>query len=358
MINHIDRAGSSAAGARDSDYLSELQNNVLRLFPSAYGVSPVPELCRTAFNTMAELMPEGDLPRVPGWAGPDAYARILDRFGHLPPGPVSDAVPLMREMAAELLAGTTVWRSKDLQYNVGTAPNAAASAIYALALDLNVILISDGQAGHAVLAERAVSDILAEVSNVSRERARGLFTFGGTGTIVYAIKSGIRRCAPESAVTGVPGDVCVMVTADAHFSHATAADWLGLGAEQVVVVPVDVHDRRTDLKAAERLLRQRLDGGARIATMLINGGTTYDHTVDDIAGFAELRDRLVSAYSLDYVPHLHVDSVIGWSWLFFSGSESFGADIDAHPDTVQLLRRQYERICDIRLADSWGGRLP
>jgi hypothetical protein len=66
--------------------------------------------------------------------------------------------------AAIALAGTTLWRCPELQYNIGAAVNVAAAAAYALALDANVFLISDGQAGNAVLAEHAVAAILADLA--------------------------------------------------------------------------------------------------------------------------------------------------------------------------------------------------
>jgi L-2,4-diaminobutyrate decarboxylase len=322
------------------------------LFPPAYDESRFVDLCDEAFTVMAKLMPGRNLPRVPGWEGQDGYKKVLARWAQLPTGPASDPRALVAEMSADLLAGTTVWRCPELQYNIGTAVNIVAAAMYALALDLNVFLISDGQAGQAVLAEHAVAAILSELAGLPAGRGHGLFTFGGTGTIAYALKAGIRKSAPESVQRGLPDDVHVMITEDAHFSHQTVADWLGIGADRLITVPAGRPDRRTDLMAAERLLRDRLDRGARIAALLINGGTTYDHVIDDIAGFAALRDKLVDEYRLDYRPHLHVDSVIGWAWLMCTGTG--GQSTGLHDQTLAQLREQHQRIRDVRLADSWG----
>ena len=43
---------------------------------------------------------------------------------------------------------------------------------------------------------------------------------GGTGTLAYAVKAGIRKVAPESIHRGVPDDLHVLVTDDAHFSQS------------------------------------------------------------------------------------------------------------------------------------------
>ncbi len=323
------------------------------LYPISYEGSPFVDLCGAAFETMAESMPGHDLPRVPGWHEGAGYGKLLSIYSQLPDDVTHDPRGLVQRMSRDLLSGAVNWRCPELQYNLGAAVNVVASAMYALALDINVYLINDGLAGNAVMAEQAVGRILAGLSGADPAKARGLFTFGGTGTMAYAIKAGIRKAAPESTQHGVPDDLRVVITEDAHFSHATAADWLGLGSYQLVVVPATA-TRRSDLVAAETLLREQIEQGARIATIIINGGTTYDHTIDDIQGFAELRDKLVADYQLSYRPHLHVDSVVGWVWLTYRDHPMRPDDLGVDTDTVVLLQRQYQRIAQTFRADSWG----
>ena len=88
--------------------------------------------------------------------------------------------------------------------------------------------------------------------------------------------------------------------------------------------------------------------------MLMNGGTTYDHVVDDIAAFAGLHDQLVAEYRLSYRPHLHVDSVIGWGWLMLDDGVLSGPGLGLPEETVASLREQHRRISQVRLAGSWG----
>ncbi|MFI5529251.1 pyridoxal-dependent decarboxylase [Kitasatospora sp. NPDC051853] len=297
-------------------------------------------------------MPEANLPRVPSPRGPQqTHLDLLKRYGRLPEAGAADQHQLIEDMTGDFLAGAVNWRCPELQYNLGAAVNVVAAAMYAVSLDVNVYLINDGLAGNAVAAESAVSSILAELTNVDPQRAYGLFTFGGTGTMAYGIKSGLRKAFPDSARTGVPSSARVVITEDAHFSHATAADWLGLGAEQLVVLPAG-DDRRTRMQGVETLLRAELDAGHQIATIIINGGTTYDHAIDDIAAMADLQDRLVSDYGLPYRPHLHVDSVVGWAWLMLT-DEALD-DLEPGSPAVAALREQQRRIQALRYADSWG----
>ncbi|GAA2263786.1 pyridoxal-dependent decarboxylase [Kitasatospora cystarginea] len=322
------------------------------LFPARYRDSPFLDLCGRAFGTLDQLMPEVDLPRVPSPRGlHQSQDDLLKRYGQLPVTGAADPLQLVEEMTGDFLAGAVNWRCPELQYNLGAAVNVVAAAMYAVSLDVNVYLINDGLAGNAVAAEAAVSSILADLTGIDPQRAYGLFTFGGTGTMAYGIKSGLRKAFPDSARTGVPSSARVVITEDAHFSHATAADWLGLGTEQLVVLPAG-EDRRTDMDQVEALLRAELDAGHQIATIIVNGGTTYDHAIDDIAAMAGLRDRLVAEYGLPYRPHLHVDSVVGWAWLMLT-DEALG---EPEPDsaTVAALREQRRRIHGLRFADSWG----
>jgi L-2,4-diaminobutyrate decarboxylase len=118
-----------------------------------------------------------------------------------------------------------------------------------------------------------------------------------------------------------------------------------------VVLPA-CEDRRTDMGLAEALLRAELDAGHQIATIIVNGGTTYDHAVDDIAAMARLRDRLVAEYGLPCRPHLHVDSVVGWAWLMLTDEAL--AELAPDSAAVVALREQRRRIHGLRFADSWG----
>lgn len=324
-----------------------------KLFPRNYSSNPFPEYCQILFKDLAAAMPERDLARVPGWLGPGEYQDLVEHYSCLPERTTSEPPKIIREIARDLLAGAVNWRSPDLLYNLGAAVNVAAAAIYALALDVNVYLINDGLAGNCILAEAAVGNILADLADVPRGMGHGVFTFGGTGTNLYAIKIGTRKLRPDSGEKGLPSNISILVTEDAHFSHAAAADWAGIGTDNLIVIKAG-HERRSDIADAEARAREALQSGHAIPAMLINGGTTYDHTVDDIEAFISLRERLRQEYKLNYLPHLHVDSVIGWIWLVFKNYNFDTNPLEIDCDALDLIRAQYERIKKINLADSWG----
>ncbi|WP_028064680.1 hypothetical protein [Solirubrobacter soli] len=344
------RGASSRAPQAESLFTEE---ELERFFPRGHATGSLARLCAAASDALARLMPDGDLPRVPGWDGKGEYQALLERYCSLPADMHSQPDALVTQIASDFFPGAVNWRCPELQYNLGAAVNVVSSALYAVALDLNVFLINDGLAGNTIVAEQAVAAILLEAAGVQAGHGHGLFTFGGTGTIAYAIKVGLRKAAPESVRRGRPRNIRLAVTEDAHFSHATAADWLGIGSDELLILPSD-RERRSCIKRAERLLREAIERGNTVPALLINGGTTYDHAIDDIPAFVELRDRLVTDYSLEYVPHVHADSVVGWVWLFFRHYDFDANPLGLSPRGLEAIRAQYERAKWISLADSWG----
>lgn len=322
------------------------------LFPRTYQESQLVEYCKVGQKVVQELLAEDESGRVPGGLSRDAYTSLVDKYSNLPEKPLAP-LETLQTIARDFLPGALHWRNRNAMHNVGAAVNIVAAAIQSIALDLNINLVNDDVAGNTILAERAVANMLARLANLNPLHTYGNFSFGGTGTILYALKIGTRKAWPDSGRTGIPPETVVFITPDAHFSHMVAADWIGIGSANVIDMAAR-EDRTTNVAAAEQQIRTQITHGKRIGAIIINGGTTYDHTIDDIAAFAQMRNRLVTDYALPYIPHLHVDAVIGWSWLNF-GSYDFTVNELTLPNNIlDKLRGQYERIRHIRLADSWG----
>lgn len=324
-----------------------------KLFPCNYKEHPFPDYCHDIFEVLSDLMPNEISARIPGWKGFEENSEILDRYSSISETHTINPEIVLSSIARDFLAGAINWRSPELQYNIGSAVIVPSAVIYALSLEVNVYLINDGLAGNCVIAEKAVSNILARLCDLNPNKAHGVFTFGGTATNLYPVKIGTRKVAPDSGYTGLSTKMKIAITEDAHFSHPAAADWTGIGTNNVVTIEAGM-ERQSSLVDAENKLRSILDEGYAIPTIIINGGTTYDHTVDDIAGFARLRDQLVMEYDLNYKPHLHVDSVIGWVWLFFQGYDFLRNPLEIESSALKMIEKQYGRIKNLTQADSWG----
>jgi glutamate/tyrosine decarboxylase-like PLP-dependent enzyme len=261
-----------------------------------------------------------------------------------------DGNEVINNLVEDFFQGTPIWSSPLWSYNVGTATNIYAAKMYALALEENVYLINDGLAGNLTYIEDTLSKIIGKLADV--EDPKCIFTFGGTGTNLYGIKLGISKSIPEYILEGLTGNVKIVMAQEAHYAQLSSADWLGVGTRNAIKIPEK--GIYSDLNRAEEIMRNIIEKKEILGAVVVNGGTTYDHAIDDIQGFRNLIDNLVKEYNLDYTPHLHVDSVIGWSWLFFSKYNFHSNPLGIPDDYLSKIEEQYKRISCIKYADSWG----
>lgn len=322
------------------------------LFPLDYTNNKLPTFLYELMKVISGKIKNKNSARVPGLSNADVYSELEEKYGTFPKNCV-DPLESIKKIASDFTTGVPMWRSPYLQYNVGAPVNIASAAIYSLALDMNIYNINSGLAGNALIAEKAVVRILASFADIDPQKSFGLFTFGGTATNLYALKISTRRVFPKSGVEGIPNSVTFLLTEDAHFSHSVAIDWMGVGTENATVIKAN-SDRTSNIKDAEHKMRLILEEGKILSAIMLNGGTTYDHAVDDIVAFVGLRDRLVQEYALPYSPHIHVDAVIGWAWLVFKDYDFKKNELDIPVETLEKIEIQYGRVRGIKYADSWG----
>ncbi len=249
--------------------------------------------------------------------------------------------------------GIPNWRSAKLQYNICAPVNSIAQVILSLSQELNIHNISTDFAGDCLQAERIISEMMGSLIDLPKDKVRGLFSFGGTASNMYAMKLAINKAVPNAGNKGVPPNIYIMITESAHFSHKTVADWLGIGIDRLIIIGAD-SEGRSDIKDAEVKARKIIEGGGTIAAFQLNGGPFYDFVIDDVNNFVDLRTRLIRDYNISFVPHIHVDSVIGWIWLMFNGYNFDLNPLEIPSEILETLKKQFERIYQIRFADSWG----
>jgi glutamate/tyrosine decarboxylase-like PLP-dependent enzyme len=305
-----------------------------------------------ATSARDDLITKPDQPRLGIVSqGTNTIDDMINKFSVLPEN-FQDPNQELRQVVHHLFSGVPRWKSPRLQINTGTAPNSAATAAYALALQENIINVNSLLTGNTLVAEHAVTNIMASLAELP-SKPHGIFTYGGSGTNLYALKLGLRKAVPSASREGLREKVRVFVTEDSHFSQVTAVEWLGVGVDNVVTIKASA-DRTTDLRDLEKQLYTAVEAGYKIGAIYANGGTTFDHTIDDIPAIVDLRNQLVKKYDLPYIPHVHVDSVIGWIRLAFQGYDWTSNSLNINKATLPLLQAQYNRIKHVNLADSWG----
>ncbi len=213
--------------------------------------------------------------------------------------------------------------------------------------------VTGEDAAQILMAEIASASAISKLAGLDHTKSGGVFTFGGTGTNLYAIKIGLSKALPEHHMTGIKEDVVVIESAPSHYSHRTATDWLGIGQNNIIKVSSN-RDQTTNLKELEESMRVAIESGKKIACIVAVGGTTSNMGVDNIQRINEIREGLRTEYNLSYNPHLHVDSVLGWAYLNFRSYDFKTNPLDFKPQTLQQIQKIVDRVTTWKYADSFG----
>jgi glutamate/tyrosine decarboxylase-like PLP-dependent enzyme len=253
----------------------------------------------------------------------------------------------------QYFSGMFIWGHPRSQINVVPSPTIPSIIGGLLPSIYNPNLVSEESSRQVSLAEVEAIAMTAALVGYDPATADGVFTFGGTGTLLYAAKIGLDKALPDARVRGVREPAVLVCSDRAHYACRTVANWLGLGEEQLISVPT-TNDNQIRMDVFEQQLGDLVDAGRRIACIVATTGTTDAFGLDDLAGMVRVRDEIVRTRALDYVPHVHADAVIGWAWSVFNDY-----DFDANPlgfrhRTVRAIAGTSRCIRQLGLADSIG----
>lgn len=261
-----------------------------------------------------------------------------------------ESVPLA---ISNLFQGVSRWSFPHVMYNVAPPPLLSTVVAKTMTSLYNPNLALHTASGKSLLTEQKVIKSVAEYIGWDRGKAGGVFTWGGKATTIYGIKLGLKSCSPDSVTDGVKENIVVLSTKVGHPSHISDAEWLGIGSSNVIRLSTD-KNTRVDLHEMEEVITRVTKEGKKIAAIIISGGTTNDMVVDPIEKVVSLRDRLVKELSIDYVPHIHVDAVVAFPWIFFK-------DYDFKQNLLNIEKKSLDRLSeiimylkDLHLADSFG----
>ncbi|MBC8248188.1 MAG: anti-sigma factor antagonist [Anaerolineales bacterium] len=267
-----------------------------------------------------------------------------------------DQMSTLEETIADLadyMQGVFIWGHPHTQENV-IPPTTIPSIIGQLFGSIyNPNVIWDEYSHRVSQAEVEVASMCASLVGYDPAKAVGVFTFGGTGTILYGVKLGVEKALPGAFRDGVRQELKVVSSDAGHYSKLSVLGWLGLGTNNLVTVPTD-DDNSMGLAELESILRGLLERAEKIACIVATMGTTDAFGIDNLEYIVRLRDRLADEYELPYRPHVHADAVIGWAWAVFNDY-----DFDANPMGFpsRTLRSLWDARTNIRalgMADSIG----
>ena len=269
---------------------------------------------------------------------------------------VEDAPQTLEQVTQILvqhLSGLFIWGHPRAQINVVPPPTIASVIGGLLPSIYNPNLVSEESSRQVAVAEVEVSSMTAALVGYDPQQSAGLFTFGGTATVLYGVKLGLEKASPGSGRSGVRERAVILCSEQAHYACLTVANWLGIGQDNVIQIPCSP-DNEMQTCLLESVARDVLKSGGKIAAIIATMGTTDHFGLDDLAAVKDVRDRLVDEFKLDYSPHIHADAVIGWAWSVFNDYDFQKNPLDFRHRTVRALAGARRRILQLPLADSIG----
>lgn len=224
----------------------------------------------TEFDRARELEPEL------GSELADLLRQPLPRHG-------VDAIEGLDEAAGVLDASIAQARPRYLAYIGSSALEIGALAdLLAHSYDVNLALDSKA----ATLLEEQAIRWLAEF--IGFPASSGNFTSGGQVSNMTALAAARESAMPGSRITGMADRRPRLYTsAEAHYSNVRAAEVLGIGAANVIAIPIDEHRQmRTELLA--QAIDADLAAGFTPIAVVATGGTTLTGTVDPIGAIVDV----------------------------------------------------------------------
>lgn len=264
----------------------------------------------------------------------------------------AEAADVLRKVA-ELTAGLPLWNHPGTMLNVIPPVNLVAAAAGAFADVLNVNFSQGHYSGNMVLAELKVAKYMSDLVGWDWMESGGIFTFGGKGTSLYALKNAINRAYPQGKEEGYDTKFFFLSSAKGHPCHAEVAEWLGIGKKSCIRVPT-WNNGKIKIKEAERLIAENIQQGMVFLGCILSGGSTVELEVDDIYAVRELMERTRDCYNLSYSPWIHVDSVVGWPWLFYNDYDFGENALRLSDQAMEKIRSMSQDISGICAADSFG----
>lgn len=145
-----------------------------------------------------------------------------------------------------------------------------------------------------------------------------------------------------------------MITSEnAHPCHYEVCNWLGIGKDNCIEAKCNL-DGRINIKETEKIICENIEKGKIFLGFNLNGGSTNELTVDPIKEISEVNQKIASKYKLDYIPHIHVDSVLGWVYLFFNDYDYNVNPLDIENKHLMKIQFLNKKVQEFKYADSLG----
>lgn len=327
----------------------DILNNNFFLRPDGFNVEEITRMVEIATKSL--IINQGTGPIYPIKEGIPAISKVIT--DSVIPLSISNDPSAILTKLPSMVQGAVKTGNPYMVKNLIPLPSIPALATY-LAVSLYMPNgVSGEDSGQVLLAEIACASALSKLAGINPNKSAGVFTFGGTGTNMYAMKMGLSKILPNHGLEGLKDSVVVIESAPAHYSHKTGANWLGIGQNNCIRISSHP-DQTTKLDELERKCNEAIKDGKLIACINIVGGTTSNLGIDNAKKVYDMRERLVRKFKLSYKPHIHMDAVLGWVFLNFITYDFKKNHLGFSIKAIKQIKKILRRIKTIKYADSFG----
>lgn len=249
----------------------------------------------------------------------------------------------------EMLQGCIRHQDPRAAFNIIPAPLLDVIAGITLVSLYNPNACWDFVSGKLCLFEKKIVRMLGKL--VGWLKADGFVVTGGKQAILYAIKNGIGRASQNSVAE--MSDYVVICSELAHYSIEHVCHYLGISSENCLRVKANACGEM-DIQALEIALSRVIIEGKQIAAVIAVGGATVNLIPDSIVSIKETLDRTAIKFQLNYVPYLHVDSVISWTWLAFAKVSNNDWKDEVNPQILTKIENVLSKLSGIQYVDSFA----
>ena len=260
------------------------------------------------------------------------------------------------ELADAVRAVTPAYRAAEgwtgpLHLENVRGPASVPSLIGAVACLLKNPNLFDRAGGQAAGLESTAIASLSGLVFPGVEGAGGVFTAGGTHSNLYGARLGIEKACPGAMSDGLRGKSVVGVASEAsHFSNRKVAGWLGIGSNNLLLIPT-VRNLAIHTDALANTLDRLYRAGHTVAYVVATVGTTDGFGCDDIAAVRRVTETAAATHNAP-VPHIHADAAIGWPLAFFHGYDPERNPLGLSTQLLPVIRKAMAAVRGLRHADS------
>ena len=273
---------------------------------------------------------------------------LVDKTLNYHPIEISD----LYKSLAEYFQNLPNWINPGTMINVIPPVNLIALAASTIANMYNPNFAQDSYSGLLLMCELEVSKYLSDLIGWNWHNSHGVFTFGGTGTNLYATKIALTKADPNSLHNGFKKEYFLLTSDLGHPCHYEICDWLGIGRNNCF--QIKSINGQMDLVEAERIIEENIHKGKIFLGFNLTAGSTNELYVDPVKQINDLAIKVQKKYKLDYKPHIHADAVLGWVYLFFQKYDFHNNPLNIKTECLSKIHSLTNKIDSLKYADSIG----